>query len=224
MKVKQSIKSQWFGRVPYLDALQLQQHYLQQVREGKGSVLIWLEHPPVITLGRSAKENNIIANSEELENRGIEVVATDRGGDVTFHGPGQLVVYPIFDLSQWDHDIALYVRMLEEVVIKSLTKHYGINCSRLNGYPGIWVGINKICAIGVKVNRYMGTRRFIVTHGLALNVNTDLSYFSSIIPCGLQGKSVTSIQKETGLSDLTLENIMEQMKILFEDVFQIKVI
>ncbi|WP_052339471.1 lipoyl(octanoyl) transferase LipB [Gorillibacterium massiliense] len=223
MAEKQTVEGRWLGTVPYAQALELQREYVNRVRESKQSYLLFLEHTPVITMGRSAEEQHILADPVELEKRGVDLVYTDRGGDVTFHGPGQLVVYPIFDLAQWNHEISGYVRMLEETVIRSLAVLYDLESTRSDGFPGVWIGERKICAIGVKANRYIGSRGFIMSHGIALNVNTDLSYFDTIVPCGLHDKSVTSVQRETGETQVTMEPLVEQLKVQFEDIFQIRI-
>lgn len=153
-----------------------------------------VEHPPVITLGRHAKETNVLLNKEELSQKGIEVHHIERGGDVTFHGPGQLVVYPLLDLEYHHLGIKDYVDLLEEVVIKTISE-FGIFGERIQGASGVWIGANtnqerKICALGVKCSRY------ITMHGLALNVNTDLKGFQLINPCGFVDKGVTSMSQE----------------------------
>lgn len=156
--------------------------------------LILVEHPSVITLGKHAKESNILLNEEELARKGISIHRIERGGDVTYHGIGQLVVYPIIDLENHHIGVKDYVNMLEEVVIRTISR-FGIRGERVNGASGIWIGAGsdnerKICAVGVKCSR------FITMHGIALNVNTDLDGFSMINPCGFKDKGVTSMSKE----------------------------
>lgn len=156
--------------------------------------LILVEHPSVITLGKHAKESNILLNEEELARKGISIHRIERGGDVTYHGIGQLVVYPIIDLENHHIGVKDYVNMLEEVVIRTISR-FGIRGERVNGASGIWIGAGsdnerKICAVGVKCSR------FITMHGIALNVNTDLDGFRMINPCGFKDKGVTSMSKE----------------------------
>lgn len=191
-----------WGRIRYKEALERQQHYFNQFLKAKEEGALYLnhwiscEHPPVITLGKHAKLSNLLYSECDLSDKGVEVVATERGGDVTFHGLGQLVVYPIIDLEEFGLGLREYISFLEEIVIRTL-RDYGLHGERIDGAAGVWLGKNtanerKICAIGVKSSRY------VTMHGLALNINTDLSYFSLINPCGFLNKGVTSLQKETG--------------------------
>lgn len=159
--------------------------------------LLFCEHPHVFTLGRAGKENNLLVNEKFLKSKGASFVHTNRGGDITYHGPGQLVVYPVLDLENFFTDIHKYMRLLEEAVILTL-KDFGIIAGRIKGKTGVWLGgevaleQRKICAMGVRCSRW------VTMHGLALNVNTDLSYFNFIVPCGLEGSRVTSFEIETG--------------------------
>lgn len=158
--------------------------------------LLFVEHPHVYTLGKSGNQNNLLINDEFLKKIGATYYHIDRGGDITYHGPGQIVGYPIFDLEQMGMHIKQYVHTLEESIIVTL-EQFGITAGRLNGATGVWLDADtprarKICAIGVKASR------FITMHGFAFNVNTDLNYFSYINPCGFQDKGVTSLQKELG--------------------------
>ncbi len=158
--------------------------------------LLVCEHPPVITLGKSGDRKNLLATPEQLSALGATYVPTNRGGDITFHGPGQLVVYPVIDLENFFTDISRYMRSLEEAVIRTLAA-YGIKADRVPGLTGVWLtdGLaRKICALGVK------TSRWVTMHGLALNVNVDLAFFDLIVPCGINDKAVTSMKKETGIS------------------------
>lgn len=191
-----------WGRIPYREALSRQQHYFNQFLKAKEEGTLYLnrwiscEHNPVITLGKHANHANLLYSECDLSNRGVDVVATERGGDVTFHGPGQLVVYPIIDLENFNMGLRDYIHFLEEIVIRTI-REYGLHGERVEGASGVWLGKGtpherKICAIGVKSSRY------VTMHGLALNINTDLSYFSLINPCGFWDKGVTSLQKETG--------------------------
>ena len=159
--------------------------------------LLFVEHPPVYTLGKSGNIENVLLSEENLKARGIDFFRTNRGGDITFHGPQQIVGYPILDLEKFYTDIGKYLRNIEEVIILTL-KEYGIEAGRSPGETGVWIDADikgrerKICAIGVRSSRW------ITMHGFALNVNTDLDYFNFIIPCGIQNKQVTSLQKELG--------------------------
>jgi lipoyl(octanoyl) transferase len=157
--------------------------------------LIFCEHPHVYTLGKTGKEQNLLLKQDDLHLIGASYYHINRGGDITYHGPGQLVVYPVIDLDNFFTDIHKYMRLLEESVIKTC-KHYGIEAGRIDGLTGVWIDYanattaRKICALGVK------TSRWVTMHGLAFNVNTDLSYFKHIIPCGIDDKAVTSLEQE----------------------------
>lgn len=199
--VSQSIPSRrrplhwdFLGRVPYREALELQLAVREEVKRGTGPEhLLLLEHPPVYTLGRNATEADILAGPEWLAAQGIEVAECDRGGQVTYHGPGQLVGYPILNLSPDRRDVRRYVRDLQEVLIRTLAA-YGVQAEPREGqaFVGVWAGEDKIASIGVHLSRW------ITTHGFALNVSTDLSHFAGIIPCGLRGIGMTSIERLTG--------------------------
>lgn len=157
--------------------------------------LIFCEHPHVYTLGKSGAESNLLIKKENLDTIGASYYHINRGGDITYHGPGQIVVYPIIDMENFFTDIHKYMRLLEESVIETLTE-FGIKSGRISGLTGVWIGegdqARKICALGVK------TSRWVTMHGLAFNVNTDLSYFKNIIACGIPDKAVTSLHKELG--------------------------
>ncbi|MBC7828611.1 MAG: lipoyl(octanoyl) transferase LipB [Chitinophagaceae bacterium] len=180
---------------------------------------LFVEHPPVYTLGKSGHMENILINEEERIARGIQFFKINRGGDITFHGPGQIVGYPILDLEKFDTDIGKYLRNIEEVIIFTLAE-YGIKGERSKGETGVWIdaGISgkerKICAIGVRCSRW------ITMHGFAFNVNTDLDYFNYIIPCGIRNKKVTSLQKELG-RDVAAGEVKKKIKRNFLDVFQV---
>jgi lipoyl(octanoyl) transferase len=176
-------------------------------------VIITVEHPPVYTLGKSGDRNHILITDEEMKKRGVSYYEIDRGGDITYHGPGQLVVYPIFDLNNYYKDTHRFLRDLEEAVILTL-KDLGIESGREEEYTGVWVGEKKICAIGIKVSRW------ITMHGLALNVNNDLSYFKKIIPCGIFHKDVTSISSELG-KEININNISGSVMKNLQSVFKI---
>jgi len=184
--------------------------------------LLFVEHPPVFTLGKSGNIDNVLLSEERLKERGIEFFRTNRGGDITFHGPQQIVGYPILDLEKFDTDIGHYLRNLEEIIILTLAD-YGINAGRSKGETGVWIdpGIRgkerKICAIGVRCSRW------ITMHGFAFNVNTDLSYFNHIIPCGIQNKQVTSLQKETG-REIDFEEAKGKVKRNFGRVFGVELV
>jgi len=176
------------GRVDYPAAFELQQQLVAERKQGLiPDQLLLLEHPPVITLGRNGRMENLLAGGEVLRRAGISFYPTDRGGDVTYHGPGQLVGYPILDLREWSRDVGAYVRSLEQVLIDALAD-FGIRAGRIPGLTGVWVGEHKIAAIGVHISRW------VTSHGFALNVTTDLSCFQYIVPCGLS-KPVTSMSR-----------------------------
>ncbi len=184
--------------------------------------LLFVEHPPVYTLGKSGKMEHVLINEEERREKGIAFFPTNRGGDITFHGPGQVVGYPIIDLEKFYTDIGRYLRDLEEVIILTL-EEYGIKSGRSSGETGVWLDADikgrerKICAMGVRCSRW------ITMHGFALNANTDLDYFNYIIPCGIQNKQVTSIQKELG-TEVDLPELKEKIKRNFEKVFKVRLV
>jgi len=178
------------GRVAYADAHALQERLVEARKQGSiGDTVLLLEHPKVITLGRAAKRENILLGDEALSSGGYEVFETGRGGDVTFHGPGQLVVYPIVDLAPDREDVRRYVGDLEQTMI-DVCASYGVTAERVQGFNGAWVGMNKIGAIGVRISRW------ITMHGFALNVSTELHDFDAIVPCGIRGRGVTSLSHE----------------------------
>lgn len=184
--------------------------------------LLFVEHPPVYTLGKSGSMNNVLLNEEGLKARGIDFFRTNRGGDITFHGPQQIVGYPILDLERFYTDIGKYLRSIEEVVIRTLAE-YGVKGDRSIGETGVWIDPDikgkerKICAIGVRSSRW------VTMHGFALNVNTDLNYFNFIIPCGIQHKQVTSLEKELGRK-VDYEEAKETVKRNFEKVFDVELV
>jgi lipoyl(octanoyl) transferase len=184
--------------------------------------LLFVEHPPVYTLGKSGKMEHVLINEEQRKERGIDFYQTNRGGDITFHGPDQIVGYPILDLEKFYTDIGRYLRELEEVIILTLAE-YGINSGRSKGETGVWIEADikgkerKICAMGVRCSRW------ITMHGFALNVNTDLSYFNHIIPCGIQNKKVTSLKEELG-KHVPMIEVQEKLKRNFEKVFNVELI
>jgi lipoyl(octanoyl) transferase len=182
------------GRVSYGEALSLQRRLVEDRRAGRvGDVLLLLEHPPVITVGvRGATTTpHILASPEALDARGIEVFEAGRGGDVTYHGPGQLVGYPIIDLNPDRRDVHQYVRDLEEVMIR-VCAGYGLTADRVKGFSGAWIGDEKIGAIGVRISRW------VTSHGFAFNVSTNIEFFNLIVPCGIADKGVTSLAAQLG--------------------------
>jgi len=215
------------GTIDYARGLSLQQRLIALRKEEKiGDVLLLLEHSPVITLGRNAKAANIVASPEVLAHRGVELFECDRGGDVTFHGPGQIVGYPIFDLrghaspdgKRKTLGVIEFVRRLEEVLIRTCAD-FAIPTKRIPGLTGVWTepSESKLAAIGVHISR------FVTSHGVALNVNTDLSYFNLIVPCGITTKPVTSMQQELG-RPLDLNAVAESISRNFGTVFQSQIL
>jgi lipoate-protein ligase B len=179
-----------------------------------------LEHPPVYTIGRAGGEHNVLIDEVQLKQLGISLYEVDRGGDVTYHGPGQLVGYPILPLTRWGNDVRKYIRMLEEVVIR-LLRGYGIASGRIEGLSGVWVGQEKICAIGVKASRDREGKSFITSHGFALNVQPNLDHFTHIVPCGIVDKGVTSMQRVLGRV-LPMDEIKNSWIRSFEEVFEVE--
>lgn len=205
-------EARWLGQISYSDGLQLQNHAVDKLRSDEGAEqLFLLEHPHVFTLGRAANRANILLSPDQLEERGIEVHETGRGGDVTYHGPGQIVGYPIINLKPDRCDVHRYVRDIEEVLIRSIAD-FGIEGKRIKGLTGVWVGNEKVAAIGVRIARW------ITSHGFALNVNTDLSYFRMIIPCGITDKGVTSMSNLLG-RNLDLREVARSLTLHFSEVF-----
>ena len=189
----------------------------RELKKGTKNYLLFVEHPPVYTLGKTGHEENVLVSQEVLEERGILFVKTNRGGDITFHGPEQIVGYPILDLEKFDTDIGKYLRNLEEIIILTLAE-YGLKGERSGGETGVWLdsGVigneRKIAAFGVRCSRW------ITMHGFAFNINTDLEYFDDIIPCGIKNKQVTSLAKELGKT-VDVGEVKEKLKKHFEDVF-----
>ncbi|MFC4231859.1 lipoyl(octanoyl) transferase LipB [Parasediminibacterium paludis] len=180
--------------------------------------LLFVEHPPVYTLGKSGHQENVLIGEEERVKQGIEFFHINRGGDITFHGPEQLVGYPILDLDKFKTDLSWYLRSLEEVIIMTMAE-YGLKGERSAGETGVWIEPNvpgkerKICAMGIKCSRW------ITMHGFAFNVNTDLSYFNNIVPCGIANKQVTSLQKELATT-IPMSDVKQRVKRNFEFVFE----
>jgi len=200
------------GRTRYADAWEMQRKiFSARLAHRIPDVLLLTEHEPVFTLGKGADVNHLLAGDGELQEKKIEVFNIDRGGDVTFHGPGQLVGYPILDLNEHYLDIHRYLRDIEEVLIRT-AKDFGIDGERAEGYTGVWVKNDKLAAIGVKVSRW------ITMHGFAFNVNTDLSYFDRIIPCGIFHKGVTSLKLLTE-QEVPMADVEKAVIRNFESVF-----
>ncbi len=203
------------GLVAYADALALQQELVEERRANRiPDTLLLLEHPHVVTLGVKARGTmtNVVVSRETLAARGVELFETGRGGDVTYHGPGQLVGYPILDLRPDRCDVHRYVRDLEEVLIRVITD-YGFRATRVAGMTGAWVDSEKIAAIGVRISRW------ITSHGFALNVNTDLSYFDLIVPCGIADKGVSSLERLRG-RPASMGEVMTLTASHFAEVFE----
>jgi lipoyl(octanoyl) transferase len=205
---KRRIRVHRLGLVRYGEAHALQERLQEaRVRGAIPDTLLLLEHPPVITLGRGAKIGNVLAARDALAARGIDLHETGRGGDVTYHGPGQLVGYPIFDLSPDRRDVRRYVRDLEEVMIRTVAD-FGLAAERIAGMNGTWLrdpdlGDRKIGAVGVRISRW------VTMHGFALNVSTDLSHFALIVPCGIRDKAVTTMSLELDRGPLAIEPVLE---------------
>ena len=209
---KKSCIAPYLGMVPYEVALELQQRLVQARTEGRiGDVILLLQHPSVFTVGRFRGGEDVTVPPERLAREGIAVFHTDRGGGITYHGPGQLVGYPIVDLKENGLGVREYVWRLEEAIIRTLLA-LGIQGCRLAGYPGVWVSGKKVCSIGIHVSHH------ITTHGFALNVTNDLRYFEYVRPCGLPGEVMTSISELTGQMVETGE-IIEEFLPSFSEVF-----
>lgn len=202
------------GLVSYEDALALQRSLVDGRRAGRiGDTLLLLEHPHVITLGVRGGRTHVLASAETLAARGVEIHETGRGGDVTYHGPGQIVGYPILDLNPDRRDVHRYVRDLEEVLIRTAAD-FGIAAARVAGLTGVWVGNEKLAAIGVRIARW------VTSHGFALNVSTDLDYFGLIVPCGITDRGVTSLSRLLGHS-VELDTVEDRIASHFSNVFQL---
>jgi lipoyl(octanoyl) transferase len=202
------------GLVPYLDALAMQRSLVEDRRAGRiGDVLLLLEHPPVLTVGvrGDGGRSHVLATDEALAARGIEIHETGRGGDVTYHGPGQVVGYPILDLTPDRRDVHRYVRDLEEVLIR-VAADYGVTAGRVQGLTGVWVGQEKLAAIGVRIARW------ITSHGFAFNVATNLEDFKLIVPCGIVDRGVTSLVQLLGRT-VELSEVEERVATRFAEVF-----
>ena len=232
--MRQEVVFKDLGTIEYGEAWQYQESLLKAAtsiksQRVKGETtdetvhhLLFCEHPPVYTLGKSGDEAHVLISKEELAKRNIGYYPTNRGGDITFHGPGQVVGYPILDLEKYYTDIGKYLRSLEEVIIRVLAL-YGLKGDRSPGETGVWLDpdnkmkARKICAMGVRCSRW------VTMHGFALNVNTNLDYFTMIVPCGIPDKQVTSLEKELGHT-LEMETVKQQIKEKFAEVFESKLI
>ena len=229
LNTNKQIEIKKLGFKEYSKALEIQNHYHDEIcniklsnRKNNRSIptpnyLLFVEHNHVYTIGKSGDLNNLLLDQNLLKKKGIELIKIGRGGDITYHGPGQVVCYPIFDLENFFTDIHKYLRTLELIVVMTLKK-FGINSTGSEDHTGVWVdkgtkNERKICALGIKASRW------VTKHGLALNVNTDLSYFDGIIPCGLKGKSVTSMSKEIG-QELNIDEVIEELCHQFEFFFK----
>lgn len=222
------------GLMDYLPAFEYQEKLMQSIidlklrnrdrtdglHEKTPNYFLFVEHPHVYTLGKSGDEHNMLANEDKLRQIGATFVKTNRGGDITYHGFGQIVGYPILDLDNFKSDIHLYMRNLEEVIIRTIAE-YGLNGQRSKGETGVWLDVGKpyarkICAMGVK------TSKWVTMHGFALNVNTDLRYFEYIIPCGIKDKAVTSLKRELEkeFSPEEIAQLKQKIKKHFEEVFE----
>ncbi|SHE45098.1 lipoyl(octanoyl) transferase [Seinonella peptonophila] len=211
------LHEQRFGIIPYHEAWSMQREWVQKVDDGAENQLILLQHPHTITLGRTTDQKHLLLTTEEYCQRQIEVVEIDRGGDVTYHGPGQLVGYPILYLGEQRNLARSYLRQLEQGLIDALS-FWGIVASRREKYTGVWVGKEKIAAIGVKFHRGRHRRGYISSHGFALNVNTELKYFETIVPCGITQYGVTSMEKILKVK-IEITEVMHQVKKSFDLIF-----
>ena len=221
------------GLIDYKEAWDYQEKLFQEIidiksrnrKEGTNvatqSHLLFCEHPHVYTLGKSGDKKNLLVNKDYLKSRGATFYKINRGGDITYHGPGQIVGYPILDLDNFFTDIHKYLRFLEEAVIKTIAE-YGLEGERSDGETGVWLDVGKptarkLCALGVRSSRW------VTMHGFAFNVNTDLSYFGNIVPCGIVDKSVTSLQKELGYK-LDIKEVKEKLKKQLVSIFEMNLI
>lgn len=213
------------GNISYKEAWNYQEELFSELLDAKRNELIstnyllFCEHPPVFTLGKSGSEVNLLINKQALAQNGIEYFKTNRGGDITYHGPGQMVGYPILDLEQFGMGVKQYIFALEEVIIQTLSE-CEIVSERLEGSTGVWLNTNgarprKICAIGVKASRY------VTMHGFAFNINTNLNHYQFINPCGITDKAVTSLEKELGRT-VNLEEIQSKLKKYFTAIFKMQ--
>lgn len=193
----------------------------KDIKESSSNYFLFTEHPPVYTLGKSGDLSNLLLNEEQLKQKGISFFKSNRGGDITFHGPEQIVGYPIIDLEEFKPDIRWYMRNLEEVIIRTIAQ-YGLKGTRSEGETGVWLDVGtpfvrKICALGVR------TSRWVTMHGFALNVNTNLGFFDHIIPCGIRGKAVTSMEAELN-KKIPTQEVKLLINKYFEEVFEAELV
>ena len=231
MNTNKLVTCEFLGLIDYKEAWDYQEKLLKeaidlkiafrngQTTEIPHNYLLFCQHPHVYTLGKSGKQEHLLLNEEQLKVHEATYYKINRGGDITYHGPGQLVVYPIFDLEQFFTDIHKYMRLLEEAVILTLTD-FGIESGRVEGLTGVWIEgeteqARKICAMGVKCSRW------VTMHGIGFNINTDLNYFSNIIPCGIDDKAVTSMQQELG-HKIEVEEVSTKLLNHLSDLFEFK--
>ncbi len=201
------------GTMRYEKAWHLQRQLFEERQlDSKEDILLLVEHPHTYTLGKTANRKNLIGSDEFLKENNISVFDIDRGGDITYHGPGQIVGYPVLNLANWQKDTGKYLRALEEIIIR-VCREYGLECTRKEKYTGVWIEDRKICAIGIKV------KNWITMHGFAFNVNTDLKMFGGIIPCGIKDKEVTSLQAELGI-EFEIQEVKEKISSQFVNYFK----
>jgi lipoyl(octanoyl) transferase len=232
--MNKEVRLQDLGRFDYKESWDYQEKLFQQIvdrkiknrREGKNiptlNHLLFVEHPHVYTLGKSGDITNLLLNKAQLKEKNAVFYKINRGGDITYHGPGQIVGYPILDLDNFFTDIHKYLRLLEEVIIKTLAE-YGLNATRSKGETGVWLDVGtpfarKICAMGVRASRW------VTMHGFAFNVNTNLGYFDHIIPCGIKGKSVTSLNVELGAQEVPVSQVKEKILYHFSELFEANIV
>lgn len=232
--MNKKIQIQHLGLVDYKKAWDYQEELFKEILDLKirnrredltmetPNYLLLVEHPHVYTLGKSGKLEHLLLTEEELNLRNASYYKINRGGDITYHGPGQLVGYPIIDLDNFFTDIHKYLRLLEEIIIRTL-KEYGLKPERSKGETGVWLDVGtpyarKICALGVRASRW------VTMHGFALNVNADLGYFDHIIPCGIQGKAVTSLNVELGQREVSLAEVQQKLLKHFEELFEAELV
>ncbi|MEW7278610.1 lipoyl(octanoyl) transferase LipB [Aquimarina sp. 2201CG1-2-11] len=232
--MNKKIQFQDLGRKDYKETWEYQEGVFKQIldikvknrREDAGLTtpnhFLFVEHPHVYTLGKSGKIDHLLLSEKELADKEATFYKINRGGDITYHGPGQIVGYPILDLDNFFTDIHKYLRFLEEMVILTL-KEYGVNATRSKGETGVWIDIGtpfarKICAMGVRASRW------VTMHGFALNVNADLGYFDHIVPCGIQDKAVTSLHVEIGKEKVDIEEVKEKLLKHFTVLFEAEII
>lgn len=233
MMMNKKVKVSDWGSLSYDAAWERQEQFfsdiIAQKKENRNletplptdNFLFWVEHPPVFTLGKSGKIEHLLLQQKEIKAKGISFFKTNRGGDITFHGPGQIVGYPILDLDNFFTDIHKYLRYLEEVIIRTLAD-YDLHGARSDGETGVWLDLDtpfarKICAMGVRASRW------VTMHGFALNVNTDLSYFDHIVPCGIQGKGVTSLAQELK-KQVDTQEVKKHLLQHFTEIFETEMI